>query len=429
MKQPLQPQHDTLSPLFLVALLVVGSLLLGYNIMTHLDVGLGDENVHRFQINWFIKGRFEIFKYIPMLPLYHGVVAAIAKLTGLHGLDGLRFAHMLFAVGVIPAMYALVRCFHPTEAMSRTLLLVFVPFLFPLFFITYTDLPSLMFVLLMVERAWKKCYLWAAALALVAVLMRTPNIIWVAFTTSMILLNTAKEMSVGIRLKTNGAQRGLLDKPFLLAGLRRISGFLVVFALFIVFVVINGGVAIGDAEQHPVSYNPSNLYFFLLVAFVLFLPFCVEQVPDIYRLLRKHWWIIGLLILVFFYYFYTYEHPHKYNRTSLKYYRHNLFIHYTSDYFYIRIASFFPMAWMALSFVTGVRKSEYGSTLLLILPFALLSFIPLPLIEHRYYVVTLTLFLAIRPRMSAWSTGATLTAFVLICAYVMFNISRQLFFL
>ncbi|WP_075185813.1 hypothetical protein [Teredinibacter haidensis] len=429
MNSPPAPPKDSLSPTALFYLLVLAVLLMGFNAMSHLSGGIGDEDVHRYQINWFINGRYEIFKYVTMLPFYHAVVAFFGKVTGLTSLDGLRFVHMAISASVIPAMVALVRCFYPTEALSRTLLLVFVPFLFPLFFLTYTDLVSLMFVLFMVERAWKEHYVWSAVLALFAVVVRQPNIIWVAFTACLVVLNTAKEMGVGFCVKGSDGNTGLLDWDFLIRVLQRTCFYGVVFALFLAFVVWNGGVAVGDAEQHPISFNLSNLYFFLLVAFVLFLPFNVEQLANIKRLLMANWWILPLLLVLFVVYFYTYEHPHKYNTAALKFYRHNLFIHYTCDYLPWRILSFIPMAWMGLSFVTSIRTSDYAPVLLLMLPFALLSFVPLPLIEQRYYVVALTLFLALRPKMSSLSTGITLWSFVAICAYVMFNITRKVFFL
>jgi alpha-1,2-glucosyltransferase len=61
-----------LNALRLVPLLtVLVALAVGFWTISHLDVGIGDEDVHRFQINWFIEGRYEIFQYVTMVPLYH----------------------------------------------------------------------------------------------------------------------------------------------------------------------------------------------------------------------------------------------------------------------------------------------------------------------------------------------------------------------
>jgi len=127
--------------------------------------------------------------------------------------------------------------------------------------------------------------------------------------------------------------------------------------------------------------------------------------------------------------FYTYEHPHPYNAASLDFYRHNLFIYYTSDVIAIRALAFIPVAWMSLSYVTAATVSDYTAEMLLLAPFALLSFVPLPLIEPRYYLVALSLFLAFRPAMSTGATVVTLAYYLVGSAYILFGISRQAFFL
>ena len=67
--------------------------------------------------------------------------------------------------------------------------------------------------------------------------------------------------------------------------------------------------------------------------------------------------------------------------------------------------------------------------MLLLAPFAVLSFLPMPLIEPRYYIVALTLFLALRPPMSRAATVATFAYYIPASAWILYNISRQNFFL
>jgi alpha-1,2-glucosyltransferase len=370
-----------------VWLVALVSLAAGYALITQLEVGIGDEDVHRFQMSLFVQGQYELFEYVTVLPLYHWVVALFAKWTGLTSLNGFRLIHMLFAAGVIPAFFVLCRALYPRHAAMRTLQFMFIPLLFPLFFVTYTDLPALMFTLLMLERTFRQKYLWVAVFALVAVAMRQTNIIWAGFAGGLIALQVAREMAVGLRPGLSGGERGVMAPGYVREVLVRGKYLLLVLLLFVGFVAWNGGVALGDVEQHPVSLNLSNVYFCLMVAFVLFLPFNVGQLGNIRRLLRSHWWLLPVLLACFALYFTTYEHPHKYNTPELEFYRHNLFIHYTSDFTAIRILAFIPMAWMALSYVTAARASDYSGEMWLLVPFALLSFVPLPLIEPRYYLV------------------------------------------
>jgi alpha-1,2-glucosyltransferase len=239
--------------------IVLASLALGFGVITHLDVGIGDEDVHQFQINWFLQGRYEIFEYVTVLPLYHLVVAKLAQWTGLTSLDGLRFVHMVFAAGAIPAFFMLCRTLYPAQAATRTLQFLFIPFLFPLFFLTYTDLPALLFVFLMLERTLRQKYLGASVLALIAVAMRQPNIVWVGFAGGLIALYTAEEMSV--RLRAEQGKRGLQNPEYLMRVWHRAWYLVGVVIIFAAFVIWNGGVAMGDAEQHKLSLNLSNLYF------------------------------------------------------------------------------------------------------------------------------------------------------------------------
>ena len=394
--------------------LVGVSLLLGFNVVSHLKDTIGDEGVHSFQIRWFVDGTYQIFKYVTMLPVYHALNAMIVKVLGGTDINYLRFANMLLSLSVIPAFLALAKTFNAQQAYSRTLQFIFIPFLFPLFFLVYTDLLSLALALAMVERTLNKKYIWAAIFAFGAVFVRQPNILWVGYCGLIILLEDEKiEFSQG----------------FLIAYLKKTWPFIIVIAAFGAFVVWNGGVAVGDAEQHQVSYNPSNFYFFLLVSFALYLPYSLARYKDVTNLLMANKWVFAVLIIMFFYYMATYEHPHKYNTKALSFYRHNLFIYYSCDVYWLRILSYFAMAWMALTYIAAARVSRHRVPLILLLPVTLLAIIPMPLIEHRYYFVSLTLFLAMRPPIPEKFTGFIMVYYVVVGAYILYNLSRMIFFL
>lgn len=426
---PTRLSSSDLSPVVTMTLLVVVSLLFGYTIITYLEGGIGDEDVHRYQIYWFLNGRFEIYKYVTMIPLYHATVAGLAKLTGLISLDGMRFVHMLISASVVPAMYRLVGCFYPQEAISRTLLLLFIPFFFPLFFLTYTDPLSLAVILFFIERAWNKHYITAGIVAFVAVLVRQTNIIWIGFTVLAVVLQIAQSSTSDFRWRLFFDRYALFNLNFLKTVIKPCLTFVPVIIAFIIFVFINGGVAVGDADQHQISLNLSNLYFFMLVAFVLFLPLNIEQVPAIARLLRRHLWVLLLLGAIFYIYYVTFGHPHKYNSTALSFYRHNLILHYVCDFVTGRVLAFIPIAWMGLTLTTMLISDRNRHLIGLMLIFALFSFVPLPLIEQRYYMVTLALLLVLRPSISRLSSVLTLLVFMSANAYILFSITHKHFFL
>lgn len=408
------------SPRLLFWALVAASLLLGFNIISHMEKPIGDEGVHSFQIVMFVKGTYKIYQYVTMIPVYHALNAALVKiavgaeLEYLQKLNYLRFANLLLGISVIPAFLSLAKYFYSSQAYSRTLQFIFIPFLFPLFFLIYTDLLSLALTLFMIERTLSRSYKLAALFAFCAVFVRQPNLIWVGYCGLIVLLREEK-FSISL--------------DFVLSYLKKVWPFTIVIGLFAVFVVVNGGVAVGDAEQHQVSFNPSNFYFFLLVGFLLFLPYHVAKLPAIFELLKANLWVVALLVAAFFFYMYTYEHPHKYNTKALDFYRHNLFIYYSCDVYWLRILSYFGMAWMALSVCATARESKDAIPIILLLPVTMLAIIPMPLIEQRYYFVSLSLFLAMQCPLPEKVTAITLTYYIGFGAYILYNISRMTFFL
>jgi alpha-1,2-glucosyltransferase len=411
---PVLPIYTADRALIFFWLLIAVSLLFGFNVITHLKEPIGDEGVHSYQIYKFVNGSYEHFKHVTMLPVYHAVNALFVSLFGFTELNYLRFTNLLLSVLTIPSFLALVKIFYPQQAYIRTLQFVFIPFLFPLFFIIYTDLFSLAFVLIMIERTLKKNYKVAAVVAFFAVFIRQPNLIWVGYCCLLILLDI---------------ESPLVSKASVTEFLKKVWPFILVILSFGMFVIWNGGVAVGDTDQHQISLNISNFYFFLLVSFALYLPYNIARFGDVKDLLVSNKWLIVLVIILFFVYMATYEHPHKYNTKELSFYRHNLFLHYTCDVYWLRILSYFAMAWMALSYYAAAHVSKDHKPLLLLLPVTLLSIVPLPLIEQRYYLVSLVLFIAMRPSIPEKISVLTLIYYIGVSGYVLYHISRMNFFL
>ncbi|MEM6581118.1 MAG: hypothetical protein AAF699_07600 [Pseudomonadota bacterium] len=402
-------------------------LILGFVLMTQLDVQVGDEAVHQFQMHWFIEGRYEHFRHVTVFPLYHWIVGTAADFTGLTYLSGLRMLHLIFAVGAILGFFVLCRSLYPAQATIRTAQFALMPLVFPFFFVTYTDIPSLLFVFFMLERTLRERYLAAALLGLIAIAMRQTNAIWVIFACGLIAISIINGQCKQPDLRS--IMKLCVDASFMRQLFYRARFFIAVMLVFALAVITNNGFAMGDKEQHSLSLNISNLYFCLLVAFVLFLPFNIAQMGAIERLILQQRWIVPLLLLAFVTYTYTYQHNHPYNVPELGFYRHNLWLHYTADFDWMRTLAFLPMAWMALSFATAAIASPYRLEMLMLIPFALLSFVPLPLIEPRYYLVALSLFLVFRYSMSATNERFTLAYYAVASAYVIFHISRQNFFI
>jgi len=404
----------------LMILLMAATAIFSAVFIKHLPEGIGDESVHAFQISWFIQGTYQLFEHVTVIPIYHATIALMVKTAGGGSLEAMRVAHFLLAILCLPVFYLLCRrLLHSADiAIERTAQLFFLPLLFPLFFLIYTDIPSLTLTLLMIERSIAGRYAQASAIGFVAIIFRQTNLVWVAFAVTVYLCRDDK------KIFSIAAWRDRL-----VGHIPALVSFGLIFLIALLFIVLNGGIAVGDVEQHNVSFNLSNAYFMLLVTFAVFLPWQVSQLPEIYKLLRSYPWILVLVLGFAVLYWFTYGHPHQYNHPQLSYYRHNLILNYTVDYPLYKLAAFAAMTWTCLSFTSVCLSSGCRRELQLMAPFALLVVVPLPLIEQRYYLVALSLFLALRPPMKSRFEQISLLYSILWSIYLFYNISQANFFL
>ena len=412
----LESQHNRLESesITFYMLLVFFILLFGFNTFSHLREPIGDEAVHAFQIHRFLNGNFEFFHNLTMLPGYHALNALISKLFDYSDFNILRFSNLILSALSLPVLYKIINLYHAEEARVRLLQFLTIPFVFPLFFLIYTDITSLFFVLSTFYLLLKKQHKLAALTAIFALLIRQTNIIWVAYFCALNIFN----------------YRGFdISKAYVVGVIKEYWPYLCVACLFLLYVFLNGGVAAGDKEQHPISFNISNMYFMLFVSFCVFSPVCIANTKNIIQLLKGNTILWVIIIIGFFVYMHTYEHPHKYNTKELSFYRHNLFIYYTSDILWMRILNYFLMGWFCLTYWISIVQGKFKNELMLLVPFTLLSVVPLPLIEHRYYLMFICLFMIFRPSVAKIYDVITLLFFGIFSAYIAFNVSRMTFFL
>lgn len=142
--------------------------------------------------------------------------------------------------------------------------------LFPLhffyIFIFYTDVASLMFVLACFLAMLNDQHWFAGLAAACAVSIRQTNVMWVAFTLYIGVLDQLGTEAVTTELQ----QPGLLLKQAYDLKWRLLGSFwplLMVPISFCVFVVVNGGIVVGDRDAHKPMIHPAQMaYFFLFTA-------------------------------------------------------------------------------------------------------------------------------------------------------------------
>lgn len=153
-------------------------------------------------------------------------------------------------------------------------------------FLYYTDVASVFFTLSAWLAASHHAFYLSGVLAAVSVLMRQTNAVWIAFIAARVVLDTCLYPALGIKKerkkKTEHStdaqhlyddvvymlQRAWILKKYLMEKLWPLASVVVSFA---VFVMLNGGITVGDKENHiPVRHWMQPLYFALYCTTLLF---------------------------------------------------------------------------------------------------------------------------------------------------------------
>jgi alpha-1,2-glucosyltransferase len=337
-----------------------------------------DEPAHLEQIRKFLGGDFKLGNFIAVLPGYHLVTAFLARVLSVSSDAGFRVLTSLYGLLALAVAGVLSRELHADRYPTRIWQVFLFPLVFLFLFLLYTDILSLAFVLIAFLLGMRRRHAAAAFVGLLAILVRQTNIVWLVFIASYVYLDAGLALS---------RQRALV-------WLQEAWPYALVIGMFVIFTLLNRGVAIGDRKMHlTFSFHAGNVFMFLIAAFVTLLPVHVAHAAEVVRLLRQHAWVraalaLGLATLVF-----GFHTLHPYNDLENKFFlRHRvLALMFSSNQ--AGLLFFLPIAYAAVSLAASrfERPQMY-----LLYPFLLVYLASFWLIEPRYYIVPFVLFLLFR---------------------------------
>lgn len=358
----------------------------------------------------------DTFEIAAMFPFYHFVLGLLSHLGGSLSFPSLRFFSTIFSFLSVLVFYLVAKQVDPKNAVLKTFQYLFFPILFIFFFLIYTDVFSLLLILLTFYFLNKEKYKTAGLFGLFSVLTRQNNIIWLGF---FVLLMILKDFKSGISKKS--------IKKFLSDA----SSFILIFLGFGVFVILNKGFVLSGMKQiHPFSIHFSNLFLFLLFQFVLFLPLNIANFPKVFklsiRIFRKKPWIVFPIGIFFLFYIFTFRADHPFNQSTLDYFLRNRILTNITGSDLTKSFFFIPIFYSILSLaVTEFNKKEYY----FIYPFILISLCLFWLIEPRYYLVPFVFFLLFKKQKSILIEGLTVILFVILSGWIVWGAINQKFFL
>ncbi|MCE2573497.1 Dol-P-Glc:Glc(2)Man(9)GlcNAc(2)-PP-Dol alpha-1,2-glucosyltransferase [Motilimonas eburnea] len=376
--------------LIMFGLLTLVALTL-HSQMYRFNLGLMiDENPHYAQISMFLRGELSQLPSLTTIPGYHAVTAFIGKHLHLTGANHVRLISLLMVLASVIVMYFCLRKTVPEAALPRSLAFFFLPVMFPYNFLIYTHCLSMLTVLLGVYFYLDKRLWLCAAMMLLSLLVRQTNIIWVAALATMVVIDDWQhyKLLAGHQLKT---------------WVVKLLPFGVLFAAFASFVVINGGVAIGDANRHPVGMSVGNLYFYMVCFFLVFLPIILKNSINYWHALKQRALLriefnnkeyqlpvnlVWLGVIFFAAYMLLFKVVHPYNFVPG-------FVHNTIP-LYFTSSTLLKATWILPIFATVIGAFVFKLTrpsAYILYPVFIALLLLHPMIEHRYYIPAMTLWL------------------------------------
>lgn len=371
-----------------IAALVLGLLAMygvGYVYLGRRDI-IGDEWAHLKQAKdlfAFLRDGTEFIPVHPAIPGYHLVLALIGLISTVNEQNFYRAVSLALSVLTVPVFAFAARDLWGRRLLVlRTLQFVFMPLAFPFFFLLYTDVPSLLPLLLCFAFLQRRRYHAAGILAFLTIATRQNNVIWIL----MFLI------FLWIR-EWNGWGRAAL-----IALVRKSALMGASIAALGVFAVINGGLSLADKEAHPPSLHTGNLFTISLCFVLMMFPVILLQPVRFVRdLVERERLLLPAGVLSLFAYLATFRNDHGYNFDAW-WLRNKVLIYVTSAPWLQTLYFFcgFAVAALICARTAFARREHY-----LFYPFAILYLGASWLVEPRYFFAPLALFLLFR-RMERW---------------------------
>jgi len=335
-----------------------------------------DERFHYRQVKLFIDNRLEITHKLTTIPGYHLVVALIMKLFHTERFFAMRLISLSFSLATIPLFFSISKKISKDEEHSliRTLQYVSFPIIFPFFFLAYTDIFSVLIILLSFYFLLGKKYTLSGIFAIFSFCVRQNNIVWMLFNWIYIYIST-----FGFKV----------NKENLLKFIKETWAYVIGMISFAAFLFFNGGIAIKDKENQHAGFYLGNIYFILFLFLAFFIPLHAHNIKKMLNYFKTRILYLILVLSLFIISFIFIKQPlHPYNHGSD--FLRNIIILYFNSNFQANILYFILVLFAALSLIVTKLKISY---FWILYPATFLFLVPSQLIEQRYYIIPFTLFL------------------------------------
>ena len=370
-------------------------LFLGY-LQLHTRPLLVDEVLHNQQVASFLSGDFVLSKRLEMFPAFHLFAAGILRIVGAHSEAALRLIATGISAFFLLFFYSAGRELQAPTALCRAMQMLFLPLIFPFYFLFYTDIAALACLIAGIYAALRGRDLLACLCGTLALLVRQNYLPWFLFLWAFVWIRRQHQMPL----------RSFFSSRWY---------FPMVILTLCTWAFVHGGFSLQPpADTGSIAASPGNVMFFLALLPLLFAPLVIAFRTE-ERLALKKVAVVGTLLTAFVLTYLFFDAPHPYNmfRGHLRTY---LFIGVKADWG-VR-AGFAALTAFGLLLLFVTRFTSHTALLLAVCTVAAL--LPMKLIEQRYYYPALALGLLFR-RHSASKTEWALAGYGAVLSYIFFD--------
>jgi alpha-1,2-glucosyltransferase len=384
-----------------VVLLVILAAALGIAAFLRGMDRYSDEGHHLRQVAAFCRGERWIDPKLTVPPGFHLLAALAGRALGdcsLATIRGVNLGFGLLSVGAF--LFAALAT--PTERpLLRTLQYFALPILLPYHFLVYTDPLALAILLFGVGLLLRRRYRAAGLVIAASLLVRQTQAVWLL----LVCLYAVVE--------ERGASLG--------EQWRRLWPSLLALAAVAAFVIVHGGIALGDAAAHRPGLHLGNLCLALLLLVLVFLPDSVAVLWQERARLRRPALLAAMAAAATVSWL-GLRLEHAYNRFPG--FLHNDLLAAVEQHAGVRAAVAAAVALaVAVVWCGRLARPSYHS----LYPVAALSLLPAKLVEHRYALPALVLYLLFRKDRPVAVEAATLGFEIAVSALVLVGLQRGAF--
>ncbi|XP_067420508.1 dol-P-Glc:Glc(2)Man(9)GlcNAc(2)-PP-Dol alpha-1,2-glucosyltransferase [Emydura macquarii macquarii] len=388
-----------------------------------------DETFHVPQAQAYCEGRFQ--QWDPMITTLPGLylmsVGIVKPAVWLLGWSGsivcstgmLRFINLLFSVGNFYLLYLLLCKIHYKnktvsgfQRILSTLTLAMFPTLYFFTFLYYTDTGSTFFTLFAYLMCLYGNHKTSAMLGFCGFMFRQTNIIWIVFCGGSVVAqkineawNTELQKKKEERISSTKGSFSKLMKvlQFLTEYIMSFKNlvtlivltwpYIVLVIVFFAFVVINGGIVVGDRSSHEACLHIPQLFYFFSFTLLFSFPHLVtpNKIGNFLQSVRKHLIQYSILFAISLFLVWKFTYVHKYLVADNRHYtfyiwrkvfqRHDLVK-------YILVPAYIFAGWSLTEALKS--KSIFWNLIYFVCVFAVT--VPQKLLEFRYFILPFLIY-------------------------------------